>query len=99
MLTWGAAVQRWLRSSACHSVPCGLPIPGEQLVKPVDRRAPGDHPLEHIGQIGLRVEVVQLRRVDQTGQDRPGPGSTLTPGKERILPTKCNRPHSSLNRV
>jgi hypothetical protein len=33
----------------------------------------------------LRVEVVQLRRVDQARQDRPGPGSALPPGEERIL--------------
>src|SRR4051812_42098533 len=77
MLTCGAAVQRWLCRSSRQSVPCGLPIPGQQLVKSVDRRAPRDHPLEHIRQIGLWVEVVQLRRVDQTGQDRPGPGPTV----------------------
>src|SRR3954464_9758896 len=63
-------------------------MPGQQLVKSVDRRAPRDHPLEHIGQIGLRVEVVQLRRVDQARQDRPGPGSALTAGEERILPAR-----------
>src|SRR4051812_27514145 len=90
MLTYGAAVQRWLCRRACHSVLCGLPIPGEQLVKPVDRRAPRDHPLEHIRQVGLRVEVVQLRRVDQARQDRPGPGPALTAGEECILPTKCH---------
>src|SRR3954447_5304607 len=85
MLTCAAAVQRWLCRSGCQSVPCGLPMPGQQLVKSADRRAPRDHPLEHIGQIGLRVEVVQLRRVDQARQDRPGPGSALPPGEERIL--------------
>src|SRR3954452_12421326 len=90
MLTCGAPVQRWLCRSGCQSVLCGLPVPGEQLVKSVDRRASGDHPLEHIRQIGLWVEVVQLGRIDQTGKDRPGPGPALTPGKECILPTKCN---------
>src|SRR4051812_16760676 len=89
MLTCGAAVQRWLCRSSRQSVPCGLPMPGQQLVKSVDRRAPRDHPLEHIRQIGLWVEVVQLRRVDQTGQDRPGPGSALTPGEERIFPARA----------
>src|SRR4051812_44824904 len=88
MLTCGAAVQRWLCRSSRQSVPCGLPMPGEQLVKSVDRRAPRDHPLKHIRQIGLGVEVVQLRRVDQAGQDRPRPGSALTPGEERILPAR-----------
>src|SRR3954462_2871325 len=90
MLTCGAAVQRWLCRSSRQSVPCGLPIPGQQLVKPVDRRAPRDHPLEHIRQIGLWVEVVQLRRVEQTGEDCPGPGPALAAGEERILPAKCN---------
>src|SRR3954447_16928281 len=99
MLTCGAAVQRWLCRSSRQSVPCGLPIPGQQLVKSVDRRAPRDHPLEHIRQIGLWVEVVQLRRVDQARQDRPGPGSALTPGEECILTAKCNRPHGPFNRV
>ena len=32
-----AAVQRWLRSSGCQSVPYGLPVPGQQLIKSVDR--------------------------------------------------------------
>src|SRR3954468_24441859 len=91
--------QRWLCRSTCHGGPRSLPIPDQQFVKPVDRRAPRDHPLEHIGQIGLRVEVVQLRRVDQTCQDRPGPGPALTAGEECILPTKCNRAHGPLNRV
>ena len=70
--------------------PVRLPMPGQQLVKSADRRAPRDHPLEHIGQIGLRVEVVQLRRVDQARQDRPGPGSALPPGEERILTARRN---------
>src|SRR4051795_2988749 len=91
--------QRWLCRSTCHGGPRSLPVPGEQLVEPVDRRAPGDHPLEHIRQIGLRVEVVQLGRVDQTCQDRPGPGFALAPGEERILTAKCNRPHGPFNRV
>ena len=90
MLTCGAAVQRWLCRSAGQSIPCGLPMPGQQLVKSVDRGPPRDHPLEHIRQVGLRVEVVQLRRVDQTGQDRPRPGPALTPGEECILTAKCN---------
>jgi hypothetical protein len=34
------------------AVLCGLPVPGQQLVKAVDRSPPGDDPLEHIGQIG-----------------------------------------------
>src|SRR3954468_18190209 len=99
MLTYGAAVQRWLCRSSRQSVPCGLPIPGQQLVQPIDRRASRDHPLEHIHQIGVRVEIVQLRRVDQTGQDRPGPSPAVTASEECILPTKCNRPHGPFNRV
>src|SRR3954451_13965039 len=73
-----------------HGVPCALPVPSQQLVKPVDRGPPGDDPLEYIGQISLRVEVVQLRRVDQARQDRPGPGPALAAVEECILPTKCN---------
>src|SRR3954468_11070429 len=92
MLTCDAAVQRWLCRSSRQSVSCGLPMPGQQLVKSVDRRAPRDHPLEHIRQVGLRVEVIQLRRIDQTCQDRPGPGPALAAGEECILPAKCNRP-------
>src|SRR3954467_3155501 len=96
--TW-CGWQRWLCRSTCHGGPRSLPVPGEQLVEPVDRRAPGDQPPEPIRQIGLRVEVVQLRRVDQTGQDRPRPGSALTPGEERILTAQCNRPHGSLDQM
>src|SRR3954465_7637125 len=80
--------QRWLCRSTCHGGPRSLPVPGQQLVKSADRRAPRDHPLEHIGQIGLRVEVVQLGRVDQAPQYPPGPGSAPPPREERIFPAR-----------
>src|SRR4051812_6536763 len=49
--------------------------------------------------LSVRIEVVQLRRVDQSGQDRPGPGPALTASEERILSAQSNRPDGALNRV
>jgi hypothetical protein len=37
-----------------------LPVPGQQLVQLVALGSPGDDALQHIGQIGLRIEFVEL---------------------------------------
>ena len=67
--------------------PCGtfagsLPVPGQKLVQLMALGLPGDDALQHIGQIGLRVELVELRRVDQRGQDRPALGAAFTAAEQ-----------------
>src|SRR5208282_1426163 len=47
----------------------GLPIPGQQLVDPVDRMV--GQPCEHLGEPGARVDVIELaggnQRIDRGG--------------------------------
>jgi hypothetical protein len=67
--------------------PCGtfassLPVPGQKLVQLVAPGLPGDDALQHVGQIGLRVECMELRRVDQLGQDRPALGAAFAAAEQ-----------------
>ena len=39
---------------------CGLPIPGEEFVQLMIFGPPGDDALQHIGQIGLRIETIEF---------------------------------------
>jgi len=43
------------------------PVPGQKLVEPVDSMIVDAG--EHVGQLGLRIDVVELCRHDQRGHD------------------------------
>ena len=47
---------------------------------------------EHVGEIGLRVDVVELAALDQRGDASPVRGSLVVPGEECILAIEYNRP-------
>jgi len=42
------------------SLACGLPVPGEEFVQLMVFGSPGDDALQHIGQIGLRIETIEF---------------------------------------
>jgi hypothetical protein len=44
--------------------------PGQELVEPVDGVAVGE-PREHVGEIGLGIDGVELAGLDERGEDRP----------------------------
>jgi hypothetical protein len=71
--------------------PCGhlrgarvgsLPVPGQQLVQLMALGSPGDDALEHVGQVGLRIEIVELCGVNERCQDRPALGATLAAAEQ-----------------
>jgi hypothetical protein len=43
---------------------------------------PADDTLQHVGQIGLRVEIVELRRIDQRCQDCPAFGAAFAAAEQ-----------------
>jgi len=52
----------------CAALAGRLPVPGEEFVQLVALGPTGDDALRHIGQIGLRIEFLELCRVNDRGQ-------------------------------
>jgi hypothetical protein len=50
-----------------------------------------DDPDEGIGQIGKRIDVIQLTGFDQRGDDGPVLGAAVGACEQRILPVERNR--------
>src|SRR5690349_24080534 len=48
-----------------------LPVPGQELLELMLFGAAGDDALEHVGEIGERIEAVELGRLDQGESDGP----------------------------
>ena len=61
--------------------------------------SPRDDAFQHVGQPGQRFDVVQLRCLDQAGDDGPMPPTTIGPSKKGIFSAKSHRAHRSLDRV
>src|SRR4029077_3085203 len=83
----------------CAELAGRLPVPGEKFVQLVALGLTGDDALQHIGQIGLRIEFVELCRVDQRRKNCPALGATLTAAEQRVPPSHCNRAHGTLDGV
>ena len=47
---------------------------------------------EHVGELGVRIDVVELAGLDQRGDDGPMLGAAIGAGEERILPVECHCP-------
>lgn len=45
---------------------------------------------QDVGEIGKRVDVVELASLDQGGDDRPVLGTTVGSGKQRVLATELD---------
>ncbi|MHC2440300.1 hypothetical protein ACVMB0_007675 [Bradyrhizobium sp. USDA 4451] len=58
-----------------------------------------DDPDEGIGQIGKRIDVIQLTGFDQGGDDGPVLGAAVGACKQRILPVERNRADRALDGV
>ena len=61
---------------------CGLPVPGEEFVQLMIFGPPGDDALEHIGEIGLRVEIIEFCGCDERREDRPALGPAFAAREE-----------------
>src|SRR5439155_27091682 len=54
---------------------------------------------QYVGDIGLRVDAVQLAGLDQRGQAGPVLGTGVVAGEECIFAIESNRSHRTLDRV
>src|SRR3954447_17135977 len=82
-----AAVASPSRPSGMNSgrEPLGLPAPGQQALELVGPGAARDHALEHVGQPGQGLDLVQLRGRHQARHDRPMAGPAIGAGEQTIL--------------
>jgi hypothetical protein len=54
---------------------------------------------EDVGEVGVRVNAVELARLDQRGDDSPVFAAAVGAGEERVLAAERNRADRSFDRV
>jgi hypothetical protein len=59
----------------------------------------GHDALEHVLQVFERIEAVHPGALDQRGEDRPGSGAGVCPGKQSVFPCRCHDPMQTLDGV
>ena len=57
------------------------------------------HALEHVGEVGVRLHVVELRGFNQRADRRPAPGTAVAAGEQMVLAAQRNRPDGALDRI
>ena len=55
--------------------------------------------VEHIGEVGLRIEAIQFGRFDNGHRAGQRFGTGVRPGKEPVLPADANRAQGALGGV
>jgi hypothetical protein len=73
-----------------------FPGPGQQFVDATDGVAI-HHPREHVAQVSVRFDTVQLAGLDQRADDCPSIAATIAAGKEMILAPERHGTDSTLN--
>jgi hypothetical protein len=73
-----------------------FPGPGQQFVDAIDGVAI-HHPREHVAQVSVRFDIVQLAGFDQRADDCPSIAATVAAGKEMILAAERHGRDSTLN--
>ena len=76
----------------------GAPGPGHELVE-AGSGPEVDELVEHVGEIGLRIDVVELAALDQRGDASPVRGSLVMASEERILAIEYDRPDSAFDDI
>ena len=57
-----------------------FPVPRQELGEPIGRMT-GDHPLEHVPQVGIGFYAVQLAGFDERADCRPSLTTAIRPSK------------------
>lgn len=73
-------------------------LPRQKLINPVLPVAV-DSGGERGGQVGLRINRIELTRLDERGDGRPVLSISVVPGEECVLAIEGNRPDCSLDSV
>src|SRR5690349_1884827 len=74
-----------------------LPIPGQQLIEPVDGVIVDAG--EYVGEPGLRVDVVELRRHDQRRHDSGAVGAAFGAGEQPRFSPQCKSPQRAFGGI
>src|SRR5579864_8582741 len=85
----GVSVRTVHRDSQC-AVIVAFPVPRQKLVELVDGMTV-DHPLEHIAQVGVGLNLVQLARLDERADCCPALTAAVGPSEQMIFPSERNR--------
>src|SRR6266436_4562993 len=76
-----------------------LPSPGQQRAQLVDFGFARDDAFEDIAQISERLDIVELCRLDQRGNNRPAFGPAIRTGEEMVLGAQLDRPDGALDGI
>lgn len=75
-----------------------VPSPRQQFVETVDRMS-ADHSLQHVTQVCVRLDVIELARLDQRTENCPSSSAAVATGKEVVLAAERHRSDRSLDGV
>src|SRR5262249_61977835 len=67
-----------------------LPVPWQQLIESIDQVSV-DHALEHVAQVGVRLNVVHLACFNKRTKCRPSGSANIRACEEMILSSERNR--------
>src|ERR1700719_2174780 len=76
-----------------------LPSPGQQRAKLVDFGFARDDAFEDMAQISERLDIVELCRLDQRGDNRPAFAPAIRTGEEMVLGAQLDRPDGALDGI
>src|SRR5882762_5653477 len=76
-----------------------LPSPGQQRAQLVDFGFARDDAFEDIAPISERLDIVELCRLDQRGNNRPAFGPAIRTGEEMVLGAQLDRPDGALDGI
>ena len=87
--------KRCFQATSLSAVVGGGVGPGQQLVELFEMAV--DDLGEDVGEVGVRIDAVELAGLDQRGDDRPVLAAAVGAGEERVLAIEGNRADRSLD--
>jgi hypothetical protein len=75
-----------------------LPAPRQQFVETVDGMSV-DHPLQHVAQVGIRFDVIQLAGRDERRDDGPSMAAAVAAGEQVVLTAERDKTDRAFDRI
>lgn len=88
----------WLCPDGGSGRSLGAPVPRQQLVETLDRISI-DHPLEHVAQVDVGFDVVELTGRNQRAGDSPTMPAAFAAGEQMVLAAERHRPDRAFDRI
>jgi len=57
------------------------------------------HALDHVFQVGVGLDVVELRGCEKRGDDGPSIRAAVRPGEQMVFSPQCHRPDGVFHRI